>query len=30
MPEAEIIPIDAKGLARHGGALNCISWNVKL
>jgi agmatine/peptidylarginine deiminase len=30
MPETEVIPIDAKGLAKHGGALNCISWNVKL
>jgi agmatine/peptidylarginine deiminase len=30
MPETEVIPIDAKGLAKQGGALNCISWNVKL
>jgi agmatine/peptidylarginine deiminase len=30
MPETEIVPIDAKALAKQGGALNCISWNVKL
>jgi agmatine/peptidylarginine deiminase len=30
LPEAEIVPIEVATLPQKGGALNCVSWNVKL
>lgn len=29
LPDCEIIPISCPRIVREGGALNCISWNVK-
>lgn len=29
MPECEIIPVSCPQIVENGGALNCISWNIK-
>lgn len=29
IPDKEIIPISCPQIVKRGGALNCISWNIK-
>lgn len=29
MPECEIVPVSCPQIVENGGALNCISWNIK-
>lgn len=29
MPDCQIIPISCPQIVKEGGALNCISWNIK-
>jgi hypothetical protein len=26
----KIIPVASNDLAKHGGILNCVTWNIKL